>query len=54
MTATVLVTTEDEECGVQLALTECPDVILLDIHLPGTSGLDRRLPAPEERLRASS
>lgn len=40
-----VVTTEDWERGIQLALTEYPDVILLDIHLPGTSGLDvcRRL-----------
>ena len=35
-----LLTATDGDIGVQIARTELPDVILMDIHLPGISGID--------------
>ena len=41
------VTAETAECGLQAARMERPDVVVLDVHLPGVSGYDvaRRLKA---------
>ena len=36
----VVRTAPDAEAGVALALTERPDLILMDIHLPGMDGLE--------------
>ena len=35
-----VLTTNDGEEGLGLAFSECPDIILLDIILPGMSGID--------------
>lgn len=35
-----LLTAETAEAGLQVARTERPDVILLDVHLPGISGYE--------------
>jgi two-component system cell cycle response regulator DivK len=35
-----LVTAGDGEAGIDLAATQCPDLILLDLQMPGLSGLE--------------
>lgn len=35
-----VIVTDDGEKGLGLAFSECPDIILLDIILPGISGID--------------
>jgi CheY-like chemotaxis protein len=36
----VLITTENAEDGIELCRTERPSVVLMDIHLPGISGIE--------------